>query len=88
MKVRSTEGLSLKKLDDFVVEAGRVEAGAASDDDVGDALAFGIGERELVEGAARQLRRELLKGLHAAARGGEVAAHEERGLRPAARRSR
>ena len=47
MKVRSTEGLSSSELDDFEVEAGRVEPGAAGDDDVGDALAFRIGEREL-----------------------------------------
>ena len=70
-------GVKVEKLDDFVVEAGRVEAGAAGHDDVGNALAFGVGECELQECATRELRSELPKGLHAPRSGGEVAAHEE-----------
>jgi len=32
--------IELGEIDDFVVEAGRVQSGAAGDDDMGDALAF------------------------------------------------
>src|ERR1039458_767894 len=70
-------GVEVEKLDDFVVESRRVQAGAAGDDDVSNALAFGVGERELQEGATRELRSELSKGLHAAPRGGEIAGNEE-----------
>ena len=45
---------------------------------MGDALAFRFGERELQEGATRELRRELPKGLHAPSGGGKVATHKKR----------
>ncbi len=71
-------GIESGELDDLKVDAGRIEPGAGGHDHVRDSLAFCVGERELQERAAGELRCELPKGLHAAGSRREVAAHKQR----------
>ena len=62
----------------FEVQAWSVEAGAAGDDDVPDALTFILAQREAIESAARKPRGVRLKDLHARGRGRKAAEPVER----------
>ena len=59
-------GIEAEVVDDVEVEAGRVEAGAGGDDDVGDAAALVCGEGEIIQGVLCELRSEALEKFHAA----------------------
>ena len=70
-------GVETEVIDDLKVEAGGVEAGAGSDDDVGDGVAFRLRKGEVVKGFAGQLGGEALEEFHAAGGDGEAAGNVE-----------